>query len=117
MRQIFKDVSAKLTGWLTGTKEYQRKTYLVDTEVLADVDHPSTKASSSTRLVADVVSIEVGVAQVVFLTLLHTLNRHIVLVKGQQGLQERIYITHHLLASIPAQILQALSNGLGIIGN
>ena len=85
-------------------------TYLVDTEVLADVDHPSTKASSSTRLVADVVSVEVGVAQVVFLALLNTLNRHVVLVKGQQGLQERIYITHHLLASIPAQILQLFSN-------
>ena len=81
--------------------------YLVNAEVLADVHHPSTQSSSSTRLVADVVSIEIGVAEVVLLTLLHTLDWHIVLVKGQQGLQEGVHIAHHLFASIPTQILHS----------
>lgn len=80
--------------------------YLVDAEVFADIDHPATETSCSARLVADVVCVEVGVADVVLLTLLHTLHRDIVLVKCQQRFQEGIYIIHHLLSSVPAQVLQ-----------
>ena len=83
--------------------------YLVDAEVFADVDHPATETSCSARLIADVVCVEVGVADVVLLTLFHTLHRDIVLVKCQQRFQEGIYIIHHLLSSIPAQVLQSYS--------
>lgn len=96
---------------LLSTAAAMQVSYLVNAEVLANVDHPATESSSCTRLVADVVSVEVRVAQIVLFTLLHTLERYVVLVEGQQGLEEGVHITHHLLASIPAQILQGEMSG------
>ena len=68
--------------------------HLVDAEVFADVDHPATEPSSSSRFAADVVSIEVGVAQEVLLDPLNTLHRRIILVKRNKGLEEGIHVSH-----------------------
>ena len=62
----------------------QGKWYLVNAEVLADVDHPCTQAGSCTRLAANAVGIEVGITEKVLLTLLHALQGDIVLIKSQQ---------------------------------
>lgn len=80
-------------------------TNLVDTEVLADVHHPSTQASSSAGLVPDELYSEVWVADVLLFHCIYTVHWDVVLVKVKQALQEGIHVAHVLLASRPTEIL------------
>jgi hypothetical protein len=79
--------------------------HLVDPEILANVDNPGTEPCSSTGLAADVVRGEAGVADVLFLTNVYTVDWDVVLVEVEQALEEGVHIAHVFLASSPTEIL------------
>ncbi len=79
--------------------------HLVDAEVLADVDDPGAQAGCGAGLGADVVGVEGWVGQVVLLHPVAAHHRHVVLVEGQQALQEGVHVAHILLARRPTQVL------------
>ena len=79
--------------------------YLVDAEVLADVDHPATQASCRSRLHSDGFRREEGLLHVVLLHLVNAGLRDVVLVEAEQALEEGVDIPHELLACWPAHIL------------
>ena len=62
----------------------QGERYLEQVETLADVDRPYTKAGSCTRFAANIVGVEVGITEIVLLTLFHTLQGDFVLITGPQ---------------------------------
>mmetsp|Transcript_11611 Transcript_11611/g.31646 ORF Transcript_11611/g.31646 Transcript_11611/m.31646 type:complete len:343 (+) Transcript_11611:3770-4798(+) len=86
---------------------------LVDAEVLADVDDPSTQTSSSRRLGADIVGREAGVAHVILLHHGHAVFGGVVLVEVDEGLEEGVYIAHRLFTSSPADVLRHFAAGGG----
>eukprot|EP00983_Pelagomonas_calceolata_P123861 1161047-Pelagomonas_calceolata.AAC.46 len=88
--------NCKLPGLCTLTPILKTTTHLVDAEVLADVDDPSTQTSSSRRLGADIVGREAGVAHVILLHHGHAVFGGVVLVEVDEGLEEGVYIAHRL---------------------
>ena len=80
---------------------------LVDSEIFADIDNPGAQTSCCSRFGSDCFRCEVGLLQIVFLYLLHTRLRDIVLVEVEQHFEKRIHITHVLFACWPTHILHS----------
>lgn len=100
---------------LVGVREHGAlgRHHLVDAEVLTDVDDPRAEAGGGAGLVADEVRVEVGVGQVVRLHLLHADLGRVVLVEGDERLQELVDVPHGLLGGVPAEVLGDLAPGGG----